>query len=76
MGKPAGITPGHALLLLHCANGWTAEEIAAAMGPGHTAIAVRSQLRRLYVKMGARNIAHAVSLAHRWRVITPKDFPQ
>lgn len=57
-------------VLMYAATGLSAEEIGARLHL--SAETVRTHLRKLYAKWGARNRAHAVHIAYSTGILTPK----
>lgn len=63
------LLPSELAILRHLTDGLTVAQVAARMGsrPG----TVRTTLRRVYAKLGARNARHAIALAANAGLLVP-----
>lgn len=71
--RPPELTVESREVLDEIADGHTSAEIGRRLGIAEDT--VKSRLRLLYRRLGARDRAHAVSLAYRRRLLTVPDEP-
>lgn len=70
---PGGLTAWQARVLQTVANGLSKEEAGERLGISPSTI--KSHLGRIYARLGARNAAHAVSIAYQLGVFPTRHQP-